>query len=104
MMSLTLLRTHASLAFEKGQAALVKAVYLWTLLLLGPLPFPLMHLALLRRQVCPAVEKAQAALGSGSGANLVEVGPRACLNPILIFSGAFGGGCYLLLNDVSSCF
>lgn len=46
--------------------------------------------------MCPAVEKARAALGGGSGANLVEVGPRACLNPILIFSGAFGGGCRLL--------
>mmetsp|Transcript_9452 Transcript_9452/g.28447 ORF Transcript_9452/g.28447 Transcript_9452/m.28447 type:complete len:447 (+) Transcript_9452:201-1541(+) len=39
-------------------------------------------------QVCPSLEKVKVA---GEGANLVEVGPRACLNPILIFSGAFGG-------------
>lgn len=39
-------------------------------------------------QVCQALEKPK----SGADAtSLVEVGPRACLNPILIFSGAFGG-------------
>lgn len=42
-------------------------------------------------QVCPAVEKAKDVTGDSGLANLVEVGPRACLNPILIFSGAFGG-------------
>lgn len=39
--------------------------------------------------MCQAAEKPK--LGGGDATSLVEVGPRACLNPILIFSGAFGG-------------
>ena len=70
-------------------------------------------------QVCPSLEKAKSA---AEAISLVEVGPRACLNPILIFSGAFGGAharlchvpcgspeidrfqmCYLLSQDVCDC-
>lgn len=47
------------------------------------------------RQVCQATEKPRA---GGDATSLVEVGPRVCLNPILIFSGAFGGGLLLLMQ------
>ena len=40
-------------------------------------------------QVVPAAEKKDVA--AAEGAALVEVGPRACLMPIRIFAGSFGG-------------
>ena len=40
-------------------------------------------------QVVPAAEKRGVA--AAEGAALVEVGPRACLMPIRIFAGSFGG-------------
>ncbi len=49
-------------------------------------------------QVCPSLDKVKKA---AEGANLVEVGPRACLNPILIFSGAFGGAPTTLSSEAA---